>query len=408
MCAVQYTDASHVLSLTSKNKLFCCNLSLRRSEHGCERAAGKSLLLRRNFSAVGSGVGSDGCGDHFGAAKKQQTSRVTGTIIRQAGSRGGCGCCSGSSSFSGSSSKRKRRVDQSNKNRITCRGAAVDGAGESCPKYKYICCVAYDGTRYNGFQLQRQVPTIQGKLEMCLERYLGKDRDFLLVQGAARTDSGVHAKQQVIQFFSGRHLEKEKFLTCMNRMLPEDIVVYGLQSVDGDFNVRYSYGKIYSYDIHLGTLRDPMLARYRHHPTDLEDLDVDKMGDILAEFCGSHDFKLLHNKSADGRKMRSSKRTIYSFQMEEIPDGVRYSCFGNGFLYKQMRHMMGVILAVGYGYLDRDDVQNLIKGQGELQRTKCLYKVAEGKGLTLQKVFLTRPTPEELGLLLQHSQHHSS
>eukprot|EP00890_Picochlorum_soloecismus_P004436 jgi/Picsp_1/4994/NSC_02357-R1_trna pseudouridine synthase a len=263
-------------------------------------------------------------------------------------------------------------------------------------RFKYIIDVAYDGTNYKGFQLQPKVPTIQGRLEKALTKHIGLDRSELLVQGSSRTDSGVHAKQQLVEFYSDRELNEEKFIWSINRMLPFDISVSKVSGVGLERSIRHSFGKIYTYDIHLERIRDPFVFKFRHMPAKPDLLRIDKMVAALPLFIGDKDFKLLSNRSPDhDDEYFSTVRRIYDFQATDIDGGIRVACLGKGFMYKQMRHMVGALLSLGYGDLDEDDVLRLLLQHentpqaDNLRILKTRYKVAESKGLCLQRVFLS-------------------
>lgn len=288
---------------------------------------------------------------------------------------------------------RRSSVDAMVHWRHSHRRGAVAGASGACTyegglRQKYVFEVAYDGTDFCGFQLQPSVPTVQAALERSLCRFLqGMHRDHLLVQGAARTDSGVHARQQYVEFYSNRVLNEETFVRAMNSMLPSSIVISALSPVEDDFNVRFTNGKIYTYDIHLDKYRDPFTCRYRHVPKNPAGLDIDAMREACQSFVGLRDFRLLTNKT--DRALESSERLIYQCKLGDIPGGIRVAVMGKGFLYKQVRNMVGVLIAVGYHKLDRHDIDILLQGdETKLYNQKSQYQVAEGKGLCLQRVFL--------------------
>jgi tRNA pseudouridine38-40 synthase len=257
---------------------------------------------------------------------------------------------------------------------------------------KYVAEISYDGTGYYGFQLQPSPAlTIQFVVERALTKFLGVDRHFLLLQGAARTDSGVHAKQQYIQFFSPRPLEESTFLSAINRLLPSDVAAHSLQSVAPDFNVRYSRGKIYTYDVHLGP-KCAFRSRYRQEHSKRQPLDREAMNAACGALVGEHDYRFL--SAYEERKSSanaSTKRTVYSVEVADIDDGVRFTVHGKGFLHKMVRNMVGVLLAVGEGSLTLEDVDVLLSADERLVDARVLksrFKVAPGKGLTLRRVDL--------------------
>ncbi len=288
------------------------------------------------------------------------------------------------------------------------RGAHIVGDDSCSPKlqqnpqglkFKYLAEMSYDGTDYNGFQLQPKCPTIQGSMERALTNFCGLSRQELVVQGAARTDSGVHARQQFIEFYSPRHLQEEYFIRSMNRMIPSSISVHSLREVEQSFNVRYSQGKIYTYDIHLTSIRDPFMCRYRHMPRHPTNLDIETIRMACSHFVGTQDFRFLTNTTGDDTLEHDTRRHMYQVDARKIKDGLRIAVMGRGFMYKQVRNMAGVLLAVGSGTMTLNDIQILLQGDEKAVMTgrqKTKYKVAEAKGLTLQRVFLMdEPVPNE-------------
>jgi tRNA pseudouridine38-40 synthase len=254
--------------------------------------------------------------------------------------------------------------------------------------------ISYDGTGYKGFQLQPRVPTVQGVLEKSLTHFLRVDRQFLAVQAASRTDAGVHARQQYVEFFSPRELDERKFVECVNRALPDDVAVASVHPVaDREFNVRFlaQGGKVYTYDVHTARAKDCFLCRYRMHFP--EPLDLRSMLSASKLFVGEHDFRLL-SASWDGSGQASSLRRVYDVDVIRLDDtAIRCVVHGQGFLHKQVRHMVGVLLAVGAGTMTDADVDALLRADDDEVRRrqlKAAYKVAEGKGLTLQRVLTSR------------------
>ncbi len=253
--------------------------------------------------------------------------------------------------------------------------------------------ISYDGSEYKGFQLQPEpTRTVQLVIERAFCRFLKVSRDRLGVQAASRTDAGVHARQQYVEFYSPRDLGASKFCHCVNSMLPEDVAVHSLERIDdGGFNVRYSAGKLYSYDIHTDPRKDCFLSRYRKVHATRKFLDVDRMRVACDLFVGEHDFRLL---SASDPGQGSTVRRVFTVEVVEIDRGLRILVHGKGFLHKMVRNIVGVLLAVGEGRLSPEDVAALLQADDEgvrERRIKTRFKVAEGKGLCLQRVFLGRP-----------------
>lgn len=259
--------------------------------------------------------------------------------------------------------------------------------------FKYVAALTYDGSRYNGFQLQSgRTPTIQGAIERALRRYVGISREDLNVQGAARTDAGVHARAQAVHFYSHRELEPERSVRALNSLLPDDVRVLNACAVPLDFNVKYSLGKIYHYDIHLEPISDPFTSKYRHHARC--SINIAAMEAAAGTFCGTHDFSAFCSKPKDGSD-RDPVRTLQTFDTVSIPGGVRFVVEGRGFLYKQVRHIVGALLAVGEGRLGIEDIREALEGgiaAAELNRHgPKMYTVAEARGLCLAHLLLPPP-----------------
>lgn len=272
-------------------------------------------------------------------------------------------------------------------------------------QYKYLAKVAYDGTRYAGFQAQvitnegRRVnkssrahrPTIQGELERALEKFIALSRHDLKVQGAGRTDAGVHARGQVIHFFSNRELDDlSRAVDALNALLPLDIRIIKVEKVPLDFNSRFSLKKTYTYDIHTSLIQDPFTVRYRHVLRWPAQLDFDLLNEALDVFLGTHDFEYFSSKPRDGSE-RNTIRTIYSCYASRLTSGqdewTRIIVQGNGFLYKQVRHMVGAALSVGY--FRKLSVIKLRTALAEkVAFPPGTYVVAESKGLCLDHVVL--------------------
>lgn len=272
--------------------------------------------------------------------------------------------------------------------------------------YKYVAYVAYDGTDYAGFQLQgasveRRRPSVQGRLEAALSRFLGLTRGELAVQGAARTDAGVHARGQAVHFFSRRELaDGARATATLNAALPPDLRVLRVLRVPLDYNVRFSRGKFYTYDLSLEPIGDPFSCRFRHAPPGPGRLDLEALGAAAAAFVGTHDFSVFSNRPRDA-SARSRVREIRRCTLSALPGGARIEVEGDGFLYKQVRHMVGATLAAAAGRIEPSDIAAALadpvgRGDGALARPGA-YVVAPPEGLCLQTVFLPEPgDPEQL------------
>ena len=155
------------------------------------------------------------------------------------------------------------------------------------PNRRIALTVEYDGTNYQGFQLQKNKPTIQGELEEALERLT---QQSIRVRGASRTDSGAHALGQVVDFKVSSKLETNQFIRGLNFYLPKDIGIQSADEVSEAFNSRkHALTRVYRFNI-VNLPNQSPLKRYTHHWIK-EFLDIDMMRDAAKELVGSLDFR---------------------------------------------------------------------------------------------------------------------
>eukprot|EP00898_Chlorokybus_atmophyticus_P005890 jgi/Chlat1/6301/Chrsp44S05887 len=248
------------------------------------------------------------------------------------------------------------------------------GAASYRARYKYRVTVAYDGTEYYGFQLQGKQPTVQGCLERALTTAAREPREVLRVMGAGRTDSGVHAKGQVVHFSTNTPVDTWKLLNNLNGLLPLDIRVRDLVAVHPDFHARYSpVSKTYHYNIHTHPVADPFTHKYSLHYR--ARLDAEAMRAGASVFVGSHDFSTFANTNPDrNAPWRNPVRHILRCDIVDIEDGIRVEVQGRSFLYRMVRNMVGTLLQVGRGQLQPEAVTNLLQlGNRQLAPPACVH-----------------------------------
>ena len=211
---------------------------------------------------------------------------------------------------------------------------------QGCLTRRVAMVVEYQGTNYNGFQLQLNQPTIQGALEESLFRFTG---ERIRIRGASRTDSGAHAEGQVVDFqISSRH-PAHRLPQALNYSLPEDIRVLCAIEVDGEFHSRRSaVGRLYRYRI---------LAR--EYPTALlrltrlwvrQPLNIERMRVAAQDLVGTHDFRAI----ASGHpKDRSAVRYVSRWDVAQDGDEITIECQANGFLKQQIRKANGILVQIG-------------------------------------------------------------
>lgn len=239
----------------------------------------------------------------------------------------------------------------------------------------YMLRLTYDGTAYHGFQIQTNALTVQ----FCLEKALaGLYGGGVRVEAAGRTDAGVHARGQVVNYFAPALVPESRLPLALNGLLPDDIVVAEARQVEEDFSARRdARAKVYVYTIDNGSFPDVIKRRYAWHvarPLDLTSMQ--KAADCLR---GRHDFRAFQ---AAGSCVRTTVRTIYSLKLTGRRQFIYLMFKGDGFLYKMVRNITGTLVEVGLGRLDPADVGHILQ-----QGCRGLVgATAPARGLCLEKV----------------------
>ena len=219
--------------------------------------------------------------------------------------------------------------------------------------------IAYDGTDFHGWQMQRGKPTVQGELVSVLGRLT---QESIALHGSGRTDAGVHALGQVASFRTQSSLSANEFQRALNALLPPAIRIVASEETGPDFHARWSArAKTYRYRLYRGKVVPPTVWRYvLHYPFPL---DEDRMREAAARFVGSHDFAAFaaSTGSEDDDKERSTVREIYSTELLRSPDDEElvFTVRGRSFLRYMVRKMVGTLLDVGRGRLTPDDINKL-------------------------------------------------
>lgn len=241
-----------------------------------------------------------------------------------------------------------------------------------------ICLVvSYDGTSYHGFQ--RQTPpviAVQNVLEEKLQVIFG---DTIELAAAGRTDAGVHAVGQVVNFFTDGTIPVERVPQAVNGFLPRDIVVRKAMEVDSDFSARHSAkSKTYLYRIQQGAVPNPFTARYAWHIR--RSLDCGKMRQALSCLLGTHDFSSFR---ASGGAVMSPVRTMYRAELSELEgEQLEILLHGNGFLYHMVRNIVGTLVNVGLGTISPEGFREILEAKNRQRASAtapaeglCLYSV---------------------------------
>ena len=224
------------------------------------------------------------------------------------------------------------------------------------PNRRIALTVEYDGTNYQGFQLQKNKPTIQGELEEALERLT---QQSIRVRGASRTDSGAHALGQVVDFKISSKLETNQFIRGLNFYLPKDIGIQSADEVSEAFNSRkHALTRIYRFNI-VNLPNQSPLKRYTHHWIK-EFLDIDMMRDAAKELVGSLDFRHI---AANYPSEVNTIRTVKSWEIWRENEAIIIESEANGFLRHQIRRVNSILVNIGKGKWQKDILhETLISG----------------------------------------------
>jgi len=257
----------------------------------------------------------------------------------------------------------------------------------SSPSVRIKLTIAYRGTHYHGWQRQEIPPTWKGEtlpdhglptVQECLEKAIKHVvRHPLNVVGSSRTDSGVHAKGQVVHFDTDKvQIPVEGFRRAINSRLPGDINVVKLEHTPATFDaIGSTVSKRYQYVIWNAIDRNPHLYGLDNHRW--QTLDVDLMRQAAASFVGTHDF-VGFAKAGHGRE--STVRTIFNCAVSKRKQFVVIGVEGSGFLWNQIRIMAGTLLEIGHGELPADRVRVALES-GE---RRLAGRTAPANGLYLQ------------------------
>src|SRR5262249_9866399 len=235
--------------------------------------------------------------------------------------------------------------------------------------------LSYDGTDFNGWQTQPGYRTVQQTLEDAI---IALTQERCRVNASGRTDTGVHAVGQVVNFYTSTQHDPEVLVRALNAHLPPDVVVREAADVPESFDAnRDAQRKLYRYVIHDGLVPDLFLRRYScqsRHP-----LDAPAMRRAAEPLKGRHDF---HSFETDWPNRMSSVRTITHLAVNRFGNWIWLDVEADGFLYNMVRAIAGTLINVGRGHWPESEVERILKAEDRVQAGPT----APAQGLFLMRV----------------------
>ena len=243
--------------------------------------------------------------------------------------------------------------------------------------------LSYDGSRYHGWQVQRDDITVAETLEIALGKVM---QHPVKVVGCGRTDAGVHALRYCANFRTNCRIPLDRIPFAVNSRLPADISVSAAVEVPESFNAIGScIQKEYVYKLLNRPIRDPFLEnRVCFYP---QHLDLGQMRRAAAAFEGTHDFKAVRSV---GTETKTTVRTVHWCRVEKEGDLITVSVCADGFLYNMCRAIVGTLVYASYGKLDPDDIPALLE-KGDRRLTG---PTMPPQGLYLNRIWYPEPVGE--------------
>ena len=247
---------------------------------------------------------------------------------------------------------------------------------------KYLMKLRYVGTAFCGSQIQPNVRTVQGVLNIAFEEVFGVK---CKVTSCSRTDSGVHANAATltVELPDGTTpIPCDKLPLAVTSHLPDDVSVFDVVLVDDDFHVRHDVqGKEYVYLVHNAALKDPFLQnRAWFYPRVIDESGIAAMQKATEALLGVHDFATF---MAQGSPVATTVRHLQDFRVKKEGDMITFSVVADGFLYNMVRILVGTLIEVGVGRISPDEIPAIL---ASCDRTRA-GMTAPPEGLYLNRVF---------------------
>lgn len=253
-------------------------------------------------------------------------------------------------------------------------------SGEVHERRNIALKIEYDGTEFAGWQRQPHMPSVQALIEDQLCKLLDKK---ICIYGASRTDSGVHARAQIANFWGDSRFSGDQWARILNFNLPRTIrIVKSMELDDGFHSQKLAMGKRYEYFVlnrRSGSALNTRVYFYPHL------IDWKRVEEALPYFIGTHDFSSFQ---AAKSTVKTTVRTVTKFTMEHLGDDlVRFEVEGHGFLKQMIRTMIGTVLEVGEGKRQPSDIPKIISQRNR----RAAGRTVPANGLCLVKIYYPKP-----------------
>lgn len=255
------------------------------------------------------------------------------------------------------------------------------------PASRLALITEYDGTNYNGFQFQNNAPSVQERLENAIFKFT---KEQVRIRGASRTDTGVHAKGQVVDFLTSAQYSPEIWTKALNFYLPNDIKVKSSYSVDLSFHSRKdALSRTYVYTIFNESTPSPLLRRQSDWV--ISELNIEAMWKSSRALIGLHDVSQFSLPLPVGR---SAVRSIKKWDVERIGNLVYIEAQASGFLQHQILNTNGLLVKIGKELESTTVVDEILRGS-IIRMPRWVPLKAQG--LCLQSVEYSDFPPKEIG-----------
>ena len=242
-------------------------------------------------------------------------------------------------------------------------------------KKTFKCVVSYNGTGYFGWQRQKDAPTIQGIIEYSLTKFFNKE---IKIQGASRTDAGVHAFGQVFSFQVDTDIDGLNIKKILNDLLPPDIRIISAKEVSLDFNARYNVRKkFYRYVIHNSRILYPFYNDFCWHINDY--IDIKKINKILPLFYGPRDY---FSFSGSATEYDNHIREINKIKIKKVNQWIFFDFFAKSFLHNMIRKITGTLISYLLDKITEDNIKKMF----EVHDRTISNTMAPPQGLYLVKI----------------------